>query len=174
MNSTIKYVVLRNYEYLPDKYKSADHGDIDLLVDNFFNATYIANAEKIYQEPFRVHVECKIDGSPVRFDFRYLGDNYYCKNWESDILEKRVLERNCFYVPTESDYQFSLLYHALIQKPMLSNDYKQKLSKYFKVIHIGILENFFDSKGYEFVPPSDMSVFYLFRFRPERRSTIRR
>lgn len=173
LNNTIEYVVLRNFEYLPNKNKSDEHGDIDLLVANFENARYIANARNVFDEPFRVHCECSIGGIPVRFDFRYVGDNYYCERWEKDILRNRILERNLFYVPCEIDYKYSLLYHALVQKTKLSEDYRRKLVKYFDCVHIGVIESFFDAKGYEFVEPIDASVFYLFRMRPENRSFIR-
>ena len=174
LNGTIDYVVLRNYEYLPGEYKSSQHGDIDLLVGNFENAKYIANATPVFAEDYRVHCYCTIGGERVFFDFRYVGDNYYCEKWEKHILCARVLERNCFYVPCETDYKYSLLYHALLQKPKLTFDYKQKLSKYFDSVHMGILENFFDTYGYEFVCPSDSSVFYLFRLKPDTKQTIRR
>lgn len=173
LNNTLKYVTLRNFEYLPDSYKSEEHGDIDLLVENFDNARYVANAKKVFEEPHRVHCECRIGGEPVRFDFRHVGDNYYCEQWERDILANRVFDRG-FYVPSKEDYKYSLLYHAIVQKPKLSAEYKKKLSEFFELIHINVLENFMDARGYNFVEPEDASVYYLFRQKASGRVVVRR
>ena len=160
LNSTLKYVVLRNYEYLPDKYKSVEHGDIDLLVEDLENAKFILNFKMVFKQSYRVHCECKIHQENVRFDLRYVGDNYYCKAWEHNILNNRILERSCFYVPEKNDYRFSLLYHALIQKQKLSDEYREKLSNLFDNIYIEDLNNFLYSNGYEFTKPIDKSVYY--------------
>ena len=65
-------------------------------------------------------------------DFRYLGDNYYEKKWEKDILESKILYKKTFFVPNETDYFFSLIYHVLIHKDKITEEYKNRLNQLSK------------------------------------------
>ena len=47
MNSSLDYVVMRNFEYLPDNRFSKEHGDIDFLVKDLDQAVYITNAQRL-------------------------------------------------------------------------------------------------------------------------------
>ena len=160
LNNTISYVVLRNFEYLPDKFKSENHGDIDLLVKDFKNAKYILNAKMVFRKSYRVHCETTIQNSQVRFDLRFVGDDYYCKSWEEHILTNRVLERNCFFIPNNDDYKYSLLYHALIHKRFLSEEYNLKINKLFGTVDFNYLSTFLGDNNYHFCRPKDKSVYY--------------
>ncbi len=90
LNASINYVVLRNFECLPDKYNLEDHGDIDLLTDNLLNMKYIINSRKVYREKYRVQNEVIIGGDKILFDFRWVGDNYYDTRWEEAIYSAVV------------------------------------------------------------------------------------
>lgn len=127
LNETVRYAVLRNYEWLPDQFKTAEHGDIDLLVDSAEEIAFVANAQKVFPEPFRIHYGVVIAGEEVRFDFRYVGDEYYDPKWERVMLATRQLNERGFYVLSDEHYFYSLFYHALIHKPKIAADYVEKL-----------------------------------------------
>jgi predicted Ser/Thr protein kinase len=128
LNECLNYVVLRNFDILPDQFYAGEHGDIDLLVEHFAEAMFLTNARNVFSEDYRVHVAVNIAGDEVRFDFRFLGDNYYEPLWEKTILDKRVYNSKGFYHPDPINYFYTLLYHALIHKRQVAADYTEKLT----------------------------------------------
>ena len=116
MNETLPYVVLRNFEKLPNEYISNEHGDIDLLVKDLNQTIYKTNAIKVHKDANRVHYKINIAGKYVYFDFRCVGDNYYDENWQINILKNRIKSAGGFYIPSNEDHFYSLIYHALIHK----------------------------------------------------------
>lgn len=173
LNNSIDYVVLRNFGMLPDKFYADKHGDIDLLVSNFEEAVYIANSKPVFKEQHRVHHKVSIGGADVLFDFRYVSDNYYDKKWEGDILARRVFDKG-FYRPDLFNHFYSLLYHGLIHKPELANDYTDSLKLMAKANRslprlksmpaslpqaISSLSRFMVSRDYNYSIPTDKSVF---------------
>ena len=172
INETVQYVVLSNFETLPTKYFSEEHGDLDLLVNDLDQLVYITNAIKVHKENYRCHYKIKIKNDYIYFDFRSVGDNYYDENWQINILKNRVKSINSFYVPTNEDYFYSLVYHALIHKKRISKDYPSKIENIFKKLenydnsncnftyYLQLLEKFLISKGYVIVEPKDQSVYF--------------
>ena len=175
LNNTINYVVLRNFESLPHNYTMKSHDDIDLLVDNYKEIIHIANATKVFRTRYRVHHQVKIKKEYIRFDFRYVGDNYYDEPWEKEILERRRIHPEGFYIPSTEDYFFSLLYHGLVHKRMLGYDYRKRLvSLAFDIDMTGVdlelfdrsktvkrlLNDYLERRGYSFTEPTDLSVYY--------------
>jgi len=55
LNDCLSYVVLRNFEDLPNNYYANDHGDIDFLVDNLDEAVYLMGAKKVHRKDYRVY-----------------------------------------------------------------------------------------------------------------------
>jgi hypothetical protein len=162
LNEKIKYVVLRNWDEFDGEILSEEHSDIDILVDEHYKAFAILNAIRMKKESYRVKSSVNIDGLEIPFDIRYIGDNYYDKKWELDILDRRKFFKY-FYIPDENNYYYSLLYHALVQKPFLSNDYSTKLLNLRRTNpSIQMLNIFLINKGYEFLKPKDKSVYYKF------------
>ena len=127
LNNTIDYVVLRNWQPLPDHLILDGHGDVDLLVDNLNDAIYILKATPVFPEPYRVHFKVRIKNMMIPFDLRYVGDDYYDINFEKDILKHKVQERG-FNTPNHYYHFYSLLYHAFIHKHNIKDDYKILLS----------------------------------------------
>jgi hypothetical protein len=165
LNSTIEYVVLRKFESLPGEYPLAHQEDIDLLVDNYKEACWIMNAKPVTNLPYRILNEVTIAGQNVRFDLRYVGDDYYDKRWEENILKNRVLEPGGFYRLNDEDYFYTLLYHAIIQKPVMSDDYRKKLTKMADNRGISgvdkiVLDAYMKKEEYKYVKPVDKSVYY--------------
>lgn len=170
LNNTIRYVVLRNHECLPDQYTVEGHGDIDLLCEDRNWMAYLTGAKKIFPEPYRVYHTIRIGDREVPFDFRFVGDDYYDRLWEEEILANRQLSKHLFYVPSFEDQFYSLLYHAYIQKTIVKDDYLPKLERYGQLIHvafntdisesISLLDAFMQHKGYEYIRPQDSTVFF--------------
>lgn len=145
LNRSVKYVVLRNYECLPKKYTLENHGDIDLLLSDLRSAVYLTGGKKAFPEDYRVHYFIKIKEEQIPFDFRFVGDNYYDKKWQEEILNSRR-NNNGIYVPSQKNYFYSLLYHALIHKLVVSNDYIAKFNELSKLLKIKIRSELFNEK----------------------------
>jgi len=173
-NAKIPYIVIRNYDnLLEDALYMEGHGDIDLLCANS-----IELAKKIHAFPQEFHIKngvedgvhyyVFINGAYCSLDLRYLGDGYYCEKWEEDLLKNRE-KHNGFYVPSSTDYFYSLIYHAIFQKNKFSKEYQERLEKMAKDLHIKLqgntlsdfvhlLEKHMEERGYTYVYPKDKYV----------------
>ena len=118
-----------------------------------------------------------IAGKDMWFDLRFVGDRYFDPTWAGEILDRRVFQTAGFYAPSPVDYFESLAYHAVIHKPFLSDDYKERLaamagtlgrsgweraglddSARVKALLDGILRE----RGFAYRRPLDVNVFYNF------------
>jgi len=175
LNNTCKYLVLRSFENLPDKYKIGNEGDIDLLVEDLKEICLISNAKKVDKEEYKVQFFIKIKNDKVHLDFLHVGDGYFDSNWQKNMLKNRKFFKNSFYVSSNSDYFYSLLYHSLIHKKRISDRYKKKLlelANKFNIIKINssninnleylktILEKFMMNNRYYCVRPKDKSIYF--------------
>lgn len=160
------YAVLRNAEMLPDAFDPSLHGDIDLLVTDPRATALLLGARKIFPEPHRVHYEVIAGGRPVRFDFRFIGDDYYDTAWERRMLERRIV-RNGVCLLHPEDAFFALVYHALYQKFEIARDYSDKAARLAAAAGLPWtdfadalirLENFLSRNGYGKCRPQDVSV----------------
>ena len=127
LNNCTNYAILRNYESLPDEIYQNDHNDIDLICESLQDTAYVLNAEPVFKEDYRVHYKTNVEDRIAYFDLRFVGDDYYYLNIEKDILNNRIFNEKGFFTLNKEDYFYTLLYHALIQKPEFKKDYKLKL-----------------------------------------------
>jgi len=143
---TTNYVILRNFEELPDKF--LDH-DIDILTDNVKSMSYIINEDEHSTEKASI----KIGDKKILIDFRYHMGHHYDEKWSKDILRRRILYKGGFYVPSKEDYFYTLLYHATKQNNVREK-YKKSLSELATELNIneniGMILNDF-SKSRKFV-----------------------
>lgn len=171
MNNCINYVILRNYEDMPQTVTLGAHSDVDILCDNPYNTRLVICGTKVFKDKSRVRTETIVSNEKLFFDIRYVGDNYYDATWEKSILDTRVMFNNSFYVPNKTNMFYSLLYHAVIQKNLVADDYKVKLTQYGsecghalkdieKTTLINILSQFLTETGYRIEEPKDISVGY--------------
>ena len=122
LNLTEKYIVMRNFEPLPDEFYAGKHGDIDFLVRDYDAVRYILNAVPVFSEQYRVHNKITVAGEEVFLDLRYIGDGYYDKDWQKIMLKDKIQYKNVNIMDRESHF-YSLLYHTIIHKPEVAEDY---------------------------------------------------
>ncbi|MEZ5567019.1 MAG: hypothetical protein R3E54_01475 [Halioglobus sp.] len=171
MNVCAKYVVLRNFDTLPDKHDTKLHGDIDILCTDHREFALLANAQKVFPQAYRRLYTVKVQGVDVALDIRDDKEQYYCSRWSLNIIRHRVLVRG-LYTPSEEDYLHSLAYHVLMHKRTMASDYGGKLVPMLSgsdgsdpaCSHLGYvaekLEFFMSENGYRFVRPVDWSVYF--------------
>ena len=118
LNGTCKYVILRNFD---DLYASAHkHHDIDMLAEGIKTKYIINSLSKKLEKALRVN----IDQKQVYFDVKYPVDHYIDIKWFRDILERRVLNNNGFYIPSREDYFYTLLFHLVYHKKQIPKKYE--------------------------------------------------
>ena len=179
LNHTVRYVVLRNFEKLPDCLHVGSHEDVDMLTGDYPEAIRVMNA--------RPNVRClprwggphwvNISGEDMWFDVRFVGDRYYDPTWAADILDRRVWNENGFYSPNAEDYFETLAYHAVVHKRELAADYRPRLAG--MAVALGrpgwdasglgdparmkaLLDGILRRRGYRYYRPRDVNVFYNF------------
>lgn len=170
----VKYLILRNYDnLLSDDIYMDGHGDVDCLCADSRHMADIIGAKAYTNKPKQVcndgtHFYILIGGQEVSLDLRHVGDGYYCEKWQRDMLARRV-KHDGFYVMAQEDYFYSLIYHAILQKPRLSDEYRQLLSRmaaelgfekktYTEKELIALLEAFMQKNGYTYIYPVDTYV----------------
>lgn len=169
LNNCITYSILRNYEALPNEIYENEHNDIDIICESLEDAAYVLNAIPVFDEEYRVHYKTQVEGRTAYFDLRHIRDNYYCEKMEKEILQQRIYNEKGFYTLNTENYFYSLLYHALIQKPVFKDDYKEKLMN-MKLENVDmnttaeeyaeILKKWLIKKDYIVLEPQDKSVYF--------------
>ena len=178
LNNIYDYIVLRNFEKLPYDFTEGTHGDIDLLFDSIkskSDAVFILGAINAFpNDEERVHYSIKVNDKDIFFDFRYIGDKYYCNKFEKDLLENKYYDKQKkIYIPTLTYYFYSLIYHTFIHKAIVNIEYLEKLytmaiklkisdlhSVNDKDGYLSLLYDFMSRNDYIFERPMDFSVFY--------------
>lgn len=145
LNLTHEYLVMRNYEPLPGKYYANKHGDIDFLVRDYESVRHTLNAQPVFSESHRVHNKIIVNNDEVLLDLRYVGDNYYDVAWQKRMLKNKS-QYNGIYVMDKEDHFYSLLYHALVHKAAVADDYIVTLNRLNK--EINVTEDIIDNKWF--------------------------
>ena len=126
--SNCNYIVMRNFEcFVSGQVFMNGHDDIDLLCDDLNKVRKVLNAPKRLYFPTVNSYYIKLNDLIVNVDIRFIGDGYYDKKWQNNMLQQRTKFNNKIYVPDTKNYFYSLIYHAIIQKDFLSNEYLNKL-----------------------------------------------
>ena len=149
MNGTINYVILRNFEGMPDKF---DYNDIDLLVEDE-KLAYIVKKDFSPMKHDSKAIELEIGNKSITLNPNYIGGYYFDQIWEKDILKRRVLHDNGFYIPSKSDYFYTLLYHIIFHDRWkkiteIREDYKKTILELAEQLKLNeITENTLDDKN---------------------------
>ena len=199
----VEWVVARNWESLMQAEGNPEeaHPDVDLFVKDHAAAVNAIRGvpvrppwSTVPYKPYRVAYSVLIEQKKWNFDVRYVGDNYIDGNWMERCIERRqalalaskdtrTTPGASMYVMNSSDYFFTLLYHATVQKPTFSLDYAARLKTMAQTLpkaeadklaishsletargRSELLEAYLLEHGYTVKIPADASV----RFHPER------
>lgn len=178
LNHAICYVVLRNFERLPDDFVYGIHNDVDLLTDDYPELIRLLNARpmlgRVPRWGGRFFVQ--VGGEDVIFDLRFIGDRYYDERWERRLLDNRRLVRATFYAPPIEDYLESMAYHAVIHKRDVAADYCDRLADMASRLGRGgwehrqlldeperlpaLVHEAVARRGYAITRPRDVTVFF--------------
>ena len=167
-NAKCKYVILRNYEEIDaENFYTSGHADIDFLTKDSKCFAQAIHAFPRFISDDGIHYLVNIGGTEVVLDVRSVGDGYYDCKWENMILSKRSFFDKRFYIPDEENAYYSLVYHAILQKQELSEEYLGRLNRMAlqcgvvaatKEEHLAALECYMDEKGYRYTVPYDVWV----------------
>ena len=179
LNHTVRYVVLRNFEEMPESLHVDAHADVDVLTDDYPEMARILNARR--------HVRCiprsggphwvPIAGTDLWFDLRFVGDDYYDPRWAQTLLDRRVWNAKGFFTPSAEDYFESLAYHTVVHKRAFAPDYGPRLaamaraagwsSEEAAALHDPArvkceVDAVLARRGFRYCRPRDVNVFYNF------------
>jgi tRNA A-37 threonylcarbamoyl transferase component Bud32 len=170
LNKYEKWLILRNWEGLPTSVTSNEHEDVDILVEDYYRACTLLNADPFFNESHRVHNLVKVGKGFVPFDIRFKGDHYYDEKWQESMINARI-KKDDFYHLTKTDYFWSLLYHGVFHKRKIGKDYIDRLEKLGekikgfsknKVKNLGeaekYLKKYLSKNGIKIHKPQDKSV----------------
>lgn len=146
------YVVLRNFENLPDSVEYGDHSDLDLLVYDFDHWREVFPTAKAEYPLPRVRFKVMIKDTYIFVDVRSVGDGYYPADFQQAILENREWNERGFWTPSPLHHRLALCYHVAHHKN--SNTYPQWLGNLTPKELVESLKK--SSIGW--VPPVDKSV----------------
>ena len=163
-----RYVILRNYEELDSaNFYSSGHADIDFLAYSGKHFAKLIHAYPRFVSDDGIHYKVLIAGTEVVIDVRSVGDGYYDANWERTLLHKRMLFDERFYIADAENYYRTLIYHAILQKNELGEDYFLRLNRMAEDVgvsaktqeeHLAELQRFMKEKGYFYTIPYDIWV----------------
>ncbi len=145
LNSTTNYVILRNFEQFPEQFNSKKHRDLDILTDDLFQIPYMLDQRNSLENEIQENSSLKIGNEKILFDIKYVGDRYYDEKWSRDILNRRILSPKGFYIPCAKDHFYSLLYHMIIHKSKLSEDYIDRLIILADTLQLNIQKDVFSN-----------------------------
>ena len=141
LNISTKYVVQRNFEEAFNR-DNANHGDIDLLVEDTESVARLIAAIPATEDPVRKLYKLQFKDSEVLIDLRDIRENYYDTMWCNEILNTRVFNDTFnFFTPNLSNHIYMTTYHALIHKFQPSEDYLNQLIDLTKSIKGGEIHN---------------------------------
>ncbi|MGE5327917.1 MAG: hypothetical protein ACM3KR_00210 [Deltaproteobacteria bacterium] len=172
----LEYLVIRNYQGLPDKIQVGEHSDLDILIREKDKQKLISllKLEKMHPEDNnRVQYTMNIidDNGSINFiyiDVRTEKDNYFPKKLSNELLRGRCKNENGFYIPQKCHYVIALLYHAVYHKGIIRDDYLKEiyenteefiLKDLIKTKDIVILAKYLRNKGIKFIRPNDYSTY---------------
>ncbi len=172
-HSKLKWVVMRNFEGMPNNINIDEHLDVDLLVNDYYLVKTILEGTSATKNRYedgskRILNYVLINNKKILFDFRSVGDNYYDKKLQQDMLDTRIKHPNGFYIPNNEMHLHSLIYHAIIHKPRISSTYIKIFKEYgLKDNEINkknlkeILDNWFKKNNYKYVRPEPSVGYFL-------------
>jgi hypothetical protein len=176
----LDYLVLRNFDGLV-RNEADQRPNIHILVNDFYLFKRASGAigythksvkragPALEYGGYKVAGHVAIGCHEFKINIQFVGDGYYCEQWERDMLAGRI-RLGSIFVPDAENLFYSLLFHALVHKRSLSDGYRQVLSEIASSIGLdgelaqsdkqlwAWLDGFIRDKGYEYVRPKDLSI----------------
>lgn len=169
-NICCDWLVLRNQEYLPAYFFENDK-DVDLLCSNLDLFVSVMNLKK--RSWGLAAYQVNVADIAVPFDVRFLGDGYYDKLWQYDMLQNKFFTEEFVPSMNKINYFFSLIYHTKIQKHEIKDVYIERVSELANLLMIdgytadkiyddkyvsALLSKFMVSHNYQYFSPIDINV----------------
>lgn len=126
MNHTgFPYVVMRNWDNLPHSVELGEHSDLDLLVYDLRHwMELFPDAKHVHAFP-RVQFKVPVADSFILVDVRHVGDGYYPRDFQMNMINLRTWNKNGFFTPNPDYFRMGLAYHAVHHKN--NNKYERYL-----------------------------------------------
>ncbi len=132
-NISCDWIVLRNFEFLPLNFFSNDK-DIDILCRDKENFISKLNLKK--RSWGISSYQTNIENKKIPVDLRFIGDGYFDKLWQDNILKNKIYQNQLVPRPSNLDYFYSLIYHCKLQKRQVKNIYSDRLYQLNKKLSI--------------------------------------
>lgn len=164
LNNTVRYAVMRGYGELATG-DFIDHGDTDIITDDYDNLWLIVNSPKKYANTLKPKASVQIGNNSYLLDIWNCGSsgyNYFDPTWARKMVDSAIEWNGLKILNPENDF-YCLLYHCLTNKGYIADDYLKKLQRYKKELGISeidwnkILVNFLKDNKYEVIRPKDTS-----------------
>lgn len=169
--STLQWIITHNFDSFDDD------DDIDFLTNDYYKFMNILDTTEEPKGGFPNSISD--GGTSVRnfiyinnikkpIDIRYIGDNFYDKDFQIKMLETREKHIEGFYVPNPHLHLYSLIYHAIIHKDNISSTYVEVFKKYgLKDSEISkanlkeTLDEFMVKNNYKYVKPEPSVGYFI-------------
>ena len=184
----LDYAVIRNAEEIADIVAGRKIGDIDLLVNDYFRFKGAVGAKSfkhkyplsniklgpaLEYEGYKVAGRVRIGGREITVDIRHLGDGYYDRRWQEEMLKGAVQDGAIRVLDKETQF-FALLYHALAHKQALPEKYRALLNaqarqngapppradQYSDAEFWDILDTYMRQNGYSYTRCDELSIHF--------------
>lgn len=170
------YVVLRNFEFLPNDFFENDK-DIDVLCANYNEFCLAANIFGICDAKGKIKNHVKVLGESIICDVRGARGRYIDPNWTTDLLGRKCCTSEGVFRPRDDDYFFTLLYHGALQKSSIKQLYIERLETLATHLELdffdrkalddpkaiaNIIQGFLRAQGYVYSAPEDKTVYQNF------------
>jgi len=183
-NISCDWIVLRNFEFLPYKFSENDK-DIDILCRD--KKLFIRKLNLKKRSWGISSYQVNIGNKKIPVDLRFIGDGYFDKLWEENILRNKIFQNNLVPRPSNLDYFYSLIYHSKLQKNKVKQIYSERLDYlkltlemhnlkksfiYNDLITSKILSDFMNFNKYNISEPIDKSVEINYYFLKQLKNNI--
>lgn len=156
----IEYVFLRNSESIAEDFDESD--DWDILCRDKKEMVNALEAVPLVLNSNCYNYYTLVNQKKLLLDIRCVGDGYFDKNWENEMLNRR--KEKTVYVLDSENQKYSVLYHALVHKEKSEAEkYKKYILSEFSVFddetNINQLGTFMNDHNYAITKPLDDGVY---------------
>ena len=138
-NITCDWIIIRNFEFLPLDFFGNDK-DLDVLCRN--KEVFIKKLNLSKRSWGISSYQVNIDGKKIPLDLRYLGDGYFDKLWQHNMLVNKKFYNDYVPRPCNIDYFYSLIYHSKLQKNKIKEIYFERLYKLQLTLGMNLRKSF--------------------------------